>query len=173
MKDKQIYPLYRFTSLDGLRLRTTTSTATRTTRTRIKTLNCATLAGLVALGLLFADLPSASAQGTAFTYQGRLGDHGTPANRAYDFLFSLYDAPTNGNQIGDTLTGHGVVVTNGLFTEILDFGSSIFTGADLWMQLGLRTNGGTNFSLLSPRQALTPAPCRSLRRAGPMRRAFR
>jgi hypothetical protein len=158
MKDKRFYPLCRFTSLGGLRLQTTTSTTTHTTRTRIKTLSCALFAGLVALALLFADVPAASAQSTAFTYQGQLGDHGAPASGAYDLLFSLYDAPTNGTQIGSTLTGIGISVTNGLFTEILDFGSSIFTGADRWLQIGVRTNSGTNFSLLSPRQALTPAP---------------
>ena len=158
MKNNQYYPLCRLTNVDGLRLQTTTSTTTHTPRTRIKALSCALFAGLVALGLLFADVPAASAQGTAFTYQGQLSDHGAPASGAYDILFSLYDAPTNGTQIGNTLTSTGVGVTNGLFTEILDFGSSIFTGADRWLQIGVRTNGGTNFSLLSPRQALTPAP---------------
>jgi hypothetical protein len=158
MKSEKFYPWCQFTSLDGLWPRTAPRTVTNTTRTRVKTLSCAFLAGLVALGLLFADVPAASAQSTAFTYQGRLGDHGAAANGGYDFLFSLYDASTNGNQIGDTLTGIGVSVTNGLFTEVMDFGSSIFTGADRWLQIGVRTNGSTNFSLLSPRQALTPEP---------------
>jgi len=158
MKDKQFHPLCQFTGLDAFRLRTPASATTNATRTKIKSLSCAILAGLTALALLFANVPAVSAQTTAFTYQGQLGDHGTPANGAYDFLFSLYDSPTNGTQIGSTLTGTGVGVTNGLFTEILDFGSSIFTGADRWLQIGVRTNGGTNFGLLSPRQALTPAP---------------
>jgi hypothetical protein len=82
MKDKQFYPLCRFTSLDTLRLRTTTSTATNANRTRIKTINCAILAGLIGVALLCVNVPAASAQNTAFTYQGQLGDHGAPANGA-------------------------------------------------------------------------------------------
>jgi hypothetical protein len=34
-------------------------------------------------GLLAPQLP---AQGTAFTYQGRLTDHGSPANGDFDFV---------------------------------------------------------------------------------------
>ena len=158
MKNKQFHPRCRLDSLDGLRLQTTPSTTTHTTGRTIKPLLCASFAGLIALGLLFVNATAANAQSTAFTYQGRLSDQGAPANGAYDFQFSLYDAPTNGNHLGSTLTGTGVGVTNGLFTEMLDFGSSIFTGADRWLQIGVQTNGGTNFSLLSPRQPLTPAP---------------
>ena len=37
---------------------------------------------------------------TAFTYQGRLSDGGLPANGAYDLRFALFDAASDGNQIG-------------------------------------------------------------------------
>jgi hypothetical protein len=43
--------------------------------------------------LLAVNLPlaTASAQGTAFTYQGLLNANGNPANGNYDFEFALYD----------------------------------------------------------------------------------
>ena len=56
---------------------------------------------------LFALCAGASigfAQGTAFTYQGRLSDSGAPANGVYDLQFTLRDALTAGNQIGRPVT---------------------------------------------------------------------
>ena len=46
--------------------------------------------------------------GTAFTYQGRLADGGNPANGVYDFQFELYDAETNGVQVGSPVAGPGL-----------------------------------------------------------------
>jgi hypothetical protein len=47
-------------------------------------------------------------------------------------------------------------VTNGLFVLPLDFGPN-FPGTDRWIQLEVRTTIGA-FTMLSPRQQLTPAP---------------
>src|SRR5438105_7370064 len=96
-----------------------------------------------------------TAQTTAFTYQGRLIDAGGPANGSYDLQASLQDAASNiiaGPLIAPAL------VSNGLFTIILDFGSSAWPGADRWLQLAVRTNGGGAFTPIFPRQPLTPAP---------------
>jgi trimeric autotransporter adhesin len=49
-------------------------------------------------------------------------------------------------------------VTNGLFTVTLDFGSGVFDGSARWLDIAVRTNGGTTFTALAPRQALTPTP---------------
>jgi lysophospholipase L1-like esterase len=49
------------------------------------------------------------------------------------------------------------VVTNGLFTSLIDFGN-IFDGNASWLEVGVQTNGGTHFTILAPRQPLTPAP---------------
>ena len=49
-------------------------------------------------------------------------------------------------------------VSNGLFTVTLDFGSGIFTGADRWLEINVRTNGGGAFTTLSPRQRITTVP---------------
>ncbi len=105
-----------------------------------------------------ASLHQAAAQGTAFTYQGQLQNNGSPANGNFDFTFSLFNTnSTNTGQVGTTLTNLDVGVTNGLFTVTLDFGAN-FPGANRWLAIGVRTNGGSGFTALSPLQALTPTP---------------
>jgi len=101
---------------------------------------------------------TASAQGTAFTYQGQLQSGGGPANGTYDFRFSLYTVSSGGSSAYGFITNASVLVTNGLFTVINDFGTGVFNGTNYWMQIGVRTNGAVNFTGLSPRQQLTPAP---------------
>lgn len=101
---------------------------------------------------------NSSAQGTAFFYQGRLNDGGSPANAIYDLRFAIYDASTNGNAISYPITNLATVVSGGLFTATLDFGP-IFSGTNYWLAIGVRTNGSTGaFTLLWPRQALLPVP---------------
>jgi len=46
----------------------------------------------------------AAAQGTAFTYQGRLNDSGQCANGKFDMQFELYGAASGGSPIGANLT---------------------------------------------------------------------
>jgi formylglycine-generating enzyme required for sulfatase activity len=114
-----------------------------------------------ALALLCAfhsQLSTARAQGTAFTYQGRLVNNTLPANGNYDFTFALFNNSSgNTGQVGVTLTDLNVGVTNGLFTVTLDFGP-VFTGNPAWLAIEVRTNGTASFTALNPLQALTPAP---------------
>ena len=112
------------------------------------------------LGLALArGISSAVAQGTAFHYQGRFTDNGSPANGAYDLRFVLYDAASAGQQIGPTLPLAAVPVTNGLFNVALDFGAGAFNGDARWLELGVRAAGSlSNFTTLAPRQALLPTP---------------
>ena len=100
---------------------------------------------------------SASAQGTAFTYQGRLNTGGSPANGSYDIAFSLYAINAGGVAIAGPVTNTAVSVANGLFTTTVSFGS-VFTGASNWLQIAVSTNGANAFSNLVPRQQLTPVP---------------
>ena len=103
--------------------------------------------------------PSAFAQGSAFTYQGKLTDGGAPATGAYDFRFILYNADAGGSQVGTTLTADDVVVTTGAFTVVLDFGPNIFDGQARWLELAVRQGASTGiYTVLSPRQPVTPAP---------------
>lgn len=88
---------------------------------------------------------------------GRLDAGNNPASGTYDLSFSLYSVSTGSGQIGSTITKSATAVTNGLFTVTLDFGNQ-FTGANRWLEIGVRTNGASVFDILSPRQALTSTP---------------
>jgi FG-GAP-like repeat len=100
---------------------------------------------------------SGFAQGTAFTYQGRLNDNGAPANGSFDLAFTLFNSESGGSAIAGPLTNSATPVSNGLFVVVLDFGPGVFNGASCWLDISLRTNGGA-FTDLSPRQLLTPSP---------------
>jgi len=104
---------------------------------------------------------SVLAQGTAFTYQGRLTDGGTPANGTYDAQFKLFDtqAVGTGTQIGPTITNPTITVTAGIFTVQLDFGAGAFPGADRFLEINVRLAGsGSAYTTLSPRQPVTATP---------------
>src|SRR5580700_3946951 len=110
---------------------------------------------IIALG---TQIPTASAQGTAFTYQGRLNSGGSPASGSYDLTFTLYTTNVTGTAIAGPVTNSATTLTNGLFTTLVDFGPDVFTGASNWLELAVRTNGGGSFATLSPRQQVTPTP---------------
>ena len=114
---------------------------------------------LLALETLHLQLSTAFAQGTAFTYQGRLDANGGPASGMYDLQFSLYNLGSGGTAVAGPVTTNGVLVTNGLFIVAIDFGSGVWNGATNWLEIGVETNGGGGFTALTPRQQLTPAPC--------------
>jgi len=78
--------------------------------------------------------PTPSLTGTAFTYQGRLNDGGSPASGIYDLQFAVYDALAGGNPVGGLLTNAATPVSNGVFTATLGFGG-IFTGTNYWLGL--------------------------------------
>jgi hypothetical protein len=117
---------------------------------------------LALLALLLSTLihqPSTSfAQGTAFTYQGRLNSGTNLATGSYDLTFALFSVSSGAGQVGSTITHSATVVSNGLFTVALDFGQGIFTGPDRWLEVAVRTNGGGAFTTLTPRQKITPTP---------------
>lgn len=98
------------------------------------------------------------AQSTAFTYQGQLTSGVSLANGRHDFRFTLFAAPSGGSPVDESLTLAAVGVTNGLFTVSLDFGSAVFSGKDRWLEIAVRTNGGSAFTTLNPRQPVMPTP---------------
>ena len=100
---------------------------------------------------------SADPLGTAFSYQGRLSEGGAPANGVYDLRAAVFDTPVGGTALGNPLTNAATPVNNGAFTLTLDFGA-VFDGNARWLELGVRTNGASGFTSLSPRQVLTPTP---------------
>jgi hypothetical protein len=94
----------------------------------------------VALILILSCGQTVLAQGTAFAYQGKLTDSGSPATGQYDFQFSLYDALMGGAQQGSTVTVASVVVTAGIFTAQLDFGAcaSCFDGTARFLEIAVK-----------------------------------
>lgn len=97
------------------------------------------------------------AQGTAFTYEGRLKVGSGPANGLFDMTFALCYSASGPGQLGATVTHHATEVTDGLFNVTLDFGEE-FPGADRWLEIAVRPNGPGAFTTLTPRQKLTPTP---------------
>ena len=97
--------------------------------------------------------------GTSITYQGRLTDGGGHANGNYDLEFRLYDDPDGTAQVCDVIPVEDYPVADGLLTIDLDFGERVFVGEarHLEIQVWAGESAGS-FTLLLPRQKLTPAP---------------
>ncbi|HEX3720910.1 MAG TPA: tail fiber domain-containing protein [Verrucomicrobiae bacterium] len=94
-------------------------------------------------------LSIASAQGTAFSYQGDLENGGAAVNGLYDFQLKLFTDPFGATQSGPTVTSNAVPVTNGLFIVSPDFGYGIWDGTNYWLQIGVRSNGVGSYSDLA------------------------
>jgi hypothetical protein len=115
------------------------------------------LLALLALSTINSQFSTVRAQGTAFTYQGRLNVNGSPANGLYDFTFSLSEN-AQGSVISAVTGTLGVPVTNGLFTTMIDFGSGQFVGTSNWLLIAVRTNLVGNYTNLTPLVPITPTP---------------
>ncbi len=89
------------------------------------------LAALASLALA----PVASAEPGRFVYQGRLFDGGAPVDQPVDVTYALFDAASGGSQVGSTLSFNGQAVTDGLFSNVLDFGDGAFDGGDRWLEI--------------------------------------
>ncbi|HYN86995.1 MAG TPA: tail fiber domain-containing protein, partial [Ardenticatenaceae bacterium] len=111
-----------------------------------------------AAGVAAQGAAPAAPLGSAFTYQGRLLDGDQPASGSYDFEFYLFNAAAAGTSLG-AVALEDVEVHAGLFTVQLDFGTAAFDGQARWLELRVRPgNSDGGYTLLSPRQPLTPAP---------------
>ena len=99
------------------------------------------------------------AQGTAFTYQGRLTDGGSAATGTYDFQFKLYSTLSGGTALA-TVNSDDVTVTSGVFTVLLDFGATHFANnAAQYLELCVRPGSQTGaYTTLAPRQPLSATP---------------
>jgi hypothetical protein len=100
---------------------------------------------------------AAFAQTTAFIYQGRLTDTGTPQS-IYQMRFGLYDAPVGGNPIGAPIENSSVAVNQGVFSVGLDFGASVFTDENRFLEIAVRRSNGESYTVLSPRQQIASSP---------------
>ena len=105
---------------------------------------------------------SAGAQITAFTYQGKLADNGSPANGQYDLEFKLFDTLHigTGTQQGSTVLVSNVAVTAGIFTVQIDFGvcATCFDGSSRFLELAVKQTNTPTLTTLSPRQPILSTP---------------
>jgi hypothetical protein len=113
---------------------------------------------LLALAIHNSQFSTASAQGTAFTYEGQLQSSNGPVTGSYNFTFTLFAINNGGAAIAGPATNSSVNVSNGLFTVLVDFGPGVFVGSSNWLEIAVETNGAGSFNTLSPRQQLTPVP---------------
>lgn len=119
--------------------------------------------------ILLLGAGAAFAQGTSFTFQGKLGDSGSPVSGSFDMQFKLFAAETCPQApctpIVTPITFDGtngnpplVTVTNGVFTVQLNFGSAALPGADRFLEIGVRRNSAEPYAVLSPRSKITSSP---------------
>lgn len=112
----------------------------------------------ISLMIVFVTTSMVSGQTTAFNYQGKLTDGGSPANGNYQFQFKLFDALSGGAQIGSTISDIGITVVNGVFGVKLDFGANALTGTNRWLEIGVRRNSNETYVTLSPREQIASSP---------------
>jgi len=117
-----------------------------------------TLTRILAAAIFFGGCARGFSQSTAITYQGILAANGAPANGSYDLTFSLFTNAGGGVMTAGPLTNLATGVSNGQLTILLDYGPGVFNGASYWLEIGVRSNGDPNFSILAPRQQITPVP---------------
>ena len=98
-------------------------------------------------------------QNSAFTYQGQLRSNNAPANGNFDLQFSVFAAAGGGTALTAPISNPTVPVSNGVFFVLLDFGSAVFTGADRYLEIGVRPTGDVNArTALAPRQHISATP---------------
>jgi len=107
--------------------------------------------------IAFFQSTHASAQSTAFTYQGSLTDNGGLADGIYDFEFDLFAASSGGASLG-TSASSTVDVVGGIFSVQLDFGAGAFDGSDRYLEISTRFNGDPSFTTLAPRVSIDSVP---------------
>ncbi|MGE0639441.1 MAG: hypothetical protein AB7G12_16710 [Thermoanaerobaculia bacterium] len=120
--------------------------------------------GWALVALLFLStaevLPAGSAGGyslsTAFTYQGRLEHGGRPAEGVVDFSFELFDAAEGGRSWG-IVDQFDLAVRDGAFAAELDFGRSVSSGEEYWLEIQVRPAGEGPYTVLDPRHRLAGA----------------
>jgi hypothetical protein len=119
---------------------------------------------ILGLSVLFSAMLWVAGRAQAvITYQGYLRMGGAPANGNFDFIFTLYNDPLAGNQVGVQVRINNKLVKNGLYTVELDFGPQNVVWANLpnrdrWLEIRVRRVGDANFMLLAPRVRIHAAP---------------
>jgi hypothetical protein len=102
--------------------------------------------------------PLAALVGSSFTYQGQLKNSGAPVNVACDFTWNIFADASGGVSLAvDTDTN--ILVSNGLFTAVINVPASVIDGNQRFVEIQVRCpSGGGPYTLLTPRQELHAAP---------------
>lgn len=96
---------------------------------------------------------------SAFSYQGILVDGSIPMDGLYDFEFVLYNGPSEGNQLAETVIVEDLDVIDGHYTVELDFGRGVFTDEPRWLEIWSRLGDSAGeFITLGSRQKILPVP---------------
>ena len=107
--------------------------------------------------VLWLAASAAQAVGTAFTYQGTLEDSGALASGNFDLQFRVLDGANA--SVGSTEVIDNVAVVQGVFTVALDFGASVFTGADRFLEIGVRPGASSGaYTILAPNSPVFGVP---------------
>ncbi|WP_203594788.1 collagen-like protein [Wenzhouxiangella limi] len=97
-------------------------------------------------------LSASAVEQSTISYQGQLRSAGSPFSGSVDLHFKLFDADSDGNQVGQTQLFESHPVEEGLFQVELDFGRDAFISGERWLEI---TVDGV---VLNPRQRVTAAP---------------
>lgn len=96
---------------------------------------------------------------TSITYQGQLKSAGVPFTGLADVRVELWDDLVGGGREAGPVDFSDVDIDSGLFTITIDFGPGAFDGEARWLEIAVRIPPGSGeYTTLSPRQAVTPAP---------------
>lgn len=103
-------------------------------------------------------MPNVASVDQSFTYQGSLVEAGSQANGLYDFEFRLYNDANVGAQVGTVIAKDDVLVTEGVFTTVLNFAVP-YDGTAYWLEIWVRPGASVGgYQQLLPRQQLTGVP---------------
>ncbi len=96
--------------------------------------------------------------GSSFTYQGQLKNNNSVVNGYCDFIWDVFAGPIGGVSLA-TDSDSNFMVTNGLFTAIIDLPITVFDGNQLYLEIQVRCPAGAGtYTLLSPRLEIRAAP---------------
>lgn len=119
----------------------------------------------VALGLLACGASGWAQVGSAFTYQGELKETGQPKAGTVDLRFDAFALDSGGVPLNaQPEIRDAVLLDRGRFTVQIDFGPTVFTGAPVFVEVGVREDAlgdgsnTTGFTPLLPRQSVTATP---------------
>ncbi len=91
-------------------------------------------------------------------YQGRLDVDSIPADGVFDLQCVLFDAPVDGNPIGEVALVDDLIITDGLLNTLLDFGDA-FNSAGAYLEISIRDGASEGeYEVLSPRQFVASTP---------------